>query len=434
MPRPGARAQGLPASKAAFLLPCLLPPFPGTSGGFRDGYPSTPWRCPDTIMTGNGSRFRGHCFWPCRLLGFLVAATLAATVLPAPATANPTLEERIGRMLVVGFRGLEGDKGSAMARAIRRSHIGGVVLFDRDVPSGSEPRNIRDPQQLRRLTQNLQRASPYPLLIAVDQEGGHVNRLTRARGFGVTPSAAELGARPPSATRRAASATARQLAELGINWNLAPVVDLATNPTNPVIAGLGRSYGDRPREVLPRAAAMVRAHRQAGVRTALKHFPGHGSAEGDSHDGVVTITESWRPRELIPYRQLIGKGLAESVMVGHLNHRRLDSRWPASLSPSIIKGLLRQELGFDGVVVSDDLQMGAIREVFDLRTVIRQALRADVDLLLFANNTVYEPDIAARAAAIIRSLVETGEITEARIDRSFRRIRRFTRGLGKGQP
>ncbi|MEF8793713.1 glycoside hydrolase family 3 protein [Thiohalorhabdus sp.] len=355
-----------------------------------------------------------------------------STLLPAGTATGSDLDERIGRMLVVGFRGLEADRGSAIARTIRRHHIGGVVLFDRDVPSGRATRNIRDPQQLHRLTRNLQRAAPYPLLIAVDQEGGQVNRLSRSRGFEVAPSAADLGERPLPATRRTASATARQLAGLGINWNLAPVVDLAINPDNPVIAGLDRAFGKRPQEVVPRAAAVVRAHRDAGVSTALKHFPGHGSAWGDTHEGAVAITDSWRSRELAPYRRLIDRGLAESVMVGHLWHGRLDDRWPASLSPATVKGLLREELGFGGVVVSDDLQMAAIREKFGLRTVILQALRADVDLFMFANNTVYEPDIAARSAAIIHSLVATGAIPEARIDRSFRRIRRFTRGIGKG--
>lgn len=362
--------------------------------------------------------------------------TVTATTLPATVAGEPepSLDERIGRMLVVGFRGLEAGDNSAIARTIRRHHIGGVVLFDRDVPSGRPTRNIRGPDQLRGLTRNLQQTAPYPLLIAMDQEGGRVNRLTPARGFRIAPSAAELGERPLAATRRTASATAAQLADLGINWNLAPVVDLATNPANPVIGDLGRAYGNRPGEVTPRAAAVVRAHRKAGIRTALKHFPGHGSARGDSHKGVVSITETWRPRELVPYRRLIGEGLAESVMMGHLRHERLDDRWPASLSPAVVKGLLREEMGFDGVVVSDDLQMGAIRQRFGLRTVIRQALRAEVDLLMFANNTVYEPDIAARAKGIIRSLVATGEISEARIDRSFRRIRRFSRGLGGDRP
>jgi len=333
-------------------------------------------------------------------------------------------------MLVVGFRGLEAGPDSGIHHAIRSQHIGGVVLFDRDVPTGSGVRNIASPEQVHRLTRQLQRTAPYPLLIAVDQEGGRINRLTPRHGFGTGPAAETLGHKPVAASRKAAAAAAGQLKRLGVNWNLVPVVDLALNPKNPVIAGLKRSFGATTETVVPRAAAFIRAHRRNGIRTALKHFPGHGSAHGDTHKGLVDITGTWQRRELRPYRRLIGKDLAGSVMVGHLRHRELDPRWPASLSPAMVKGLLREELGFGGVVVTDDLQMGAIRDHYDLRTVIRQALRADVDLLMFANNTVYQPDIAARAADIIRSLVENGEVSEARINRSYRRIREFTEGLG----
>jgi beta-N-acetylhexosaminidase len=369
-----------------------------------------------------------------RTLLSAVLMGLAATAPLAAAAELPPLEHRIGRMLVVGFRGLEAGPEAAITELIRRHHVGGVILFDRDVPTGADTRNITSPRQLRRLTLQLQQAAAYPLLIAVDQEGGRVNRLKPRHGFRIEPAAELLGGRPVRATRRAAAATAHQLAVLGVNWNLVPVVDLAINPDNSVIAGLQRTFGARSARVAPRAAAVIRAHRRAGLRTALKHFPGHGSATGDTHKGVVDITDSWQPRELRPYRMLIDRGLADSVMVGHLRHRGLDPDWPASLSPAMVAGMLREDLGFDGVVVSDDLQMRAIRDRFGLRTVIRQALRAEVDLLMFANNTVYEPDIARRAADIIRDLVASGQISEARINRSFRRIREFTRGLGEGQP
>lgn len=364
------------------------------------------------------------------LLTLLLLATVPAGT---GAAALPPLEERIGRMLVVGFRGLEAGPGSDIVRTIRRQRIGGVILFDRDLPAGRDVRNVRSPHQVRQLTADLQAAAPYPLLIAVDQEGGRVNRLGPRHGFPTGPGAAELGRAPVAAAREAAAATARRLAALGVNWNLVPVVDLALNRDNPVIAGLGRSFGTDPEAVAARAAATVRAHRRAGVRTSLKHFPGHGNARGDTHAGLVDITATWQRRELRPYRLLIGEDLAGSIMVGHLRHRGLDPRWPASLSPAVIRGLLREEMGFRGVVVSDDLQMGAVRDRFGLRTVIRQALRAEADLLMFANNSVYEPAIAARAAGIIRSLVASGEVAEARINRSFRRIRRFTRGLGEAR-
>ncbi|MFA9461052.1 glycoside hydrolase family 3 protein [Thiohalorhabdus sp. Cl-TMA] len=342
---------------------------------------------------------------------------------------HPGLDFQIGQMLMVGFRGMQPGPDHPVRRAIREQHIGGVILFDRDVALESDERNIRGPEQVRRLTGRLQASADYPLLIAVDQEGGKVNRLSPERGFSVAPSPAALAERGPDATRRAALGTARQLAGLGFNLNLAPVVDLARNPASPIIAGLDRSFGARPGPVSRNAGQVVRAHRAAGVRTSLKHFPGHGSSRGDTHKGLVDITATWEPVELAPYRRLIDAGLADTVMVGHLVNRELDPDWPASLSRRTVHGLLREKLGYEGVVILDDLQMGAIRKHYELRTVIRRALRADADILLFGNNLVYQPRITERAHRIIRELVEQGRVSEERIQRSYRRIRALKEDL-----
>lgn len=365
----------------------------------------------------------------------LVAACLLGPPVPGEATGTgteATLSDRIGRMLIIGFRGLNAGPDSRIVERIRRQRIGGVVLFRRDVPTGSPNRNIRSPAQVRALTRSLQDASGYPLLIAVDQEGGEIARLAPEDGFPPVPSAASLGRLPVARTREAAGITARLLADLGINWNLAPVVDLATNPESPAIAGLERSFGRRPERVTARASAVIRAHRKAGVLTALKHFPGHGSARVDSHQALPDVTATWSPRELLPYRRLLEGRLVDAVMVGHLRHRKLDPEWPASLSRGIVGGLLREELGFRGVVVTDDLQMGAIRRQSSLETTILRAIRAGADLLMFANNTVYEPEIAARAKGIIRELVREGRIRRSRIDRSYRRIQELTAGIRSG--
>ncbi|MFP4560675.1 MAG: glycoside hydrolase family 3 protein [Thiohalorhabdus sp.] len=344
--------------------------------------------------------------------------------------AGPSLDARIGQMLMVGFRGTLPGPEHPILEDIRDRRIGGVILFDRDVAAASDRRNIRSPAQVRRLTARLQKAAERPLLIAVDQEGGRVSRLPPERGFTPTPSAAELAAAGPEATRRAAGETARQLGSLGLNLNLVPVLDLARNPDSPVIAGLERSFGADPGSVARHAAAVVHAHRAAGVLTSVKHFPGHGSARGDTHRGLVDITRTWDPAELAPYRRLLARGLVDTVMVGHLMHRGLDPEWPASLSRRVIHGLVRKELGFEGVVILDDLQMGAIREHHELRTVVRRALEADADILLFGNNLVYEPRIAARVHGIIREMVRSGRVSEERIDRSYRRIQTLKERVG----
>lgn len=366
-----------------------------------------------------------------RLLLVLLFYPLLAAGQEAGAPADSALHRQIGQMIMAGFRGLALSDSMPVAEDLREGRLGGVILFDYDVPSDSALRNIRSPEQLRGLTRGLQRRSAVPLLIAVDQEGGTVSRLKSRFGFPPTVPARHLGAQAGlDSTRRYARLTARTLEEAGINMNLAPVVDLNRNPDNPVIGALGRSFSAEPAEVVRHARAWIRAHRRRGIITSLKHFPGHGSSEGDSHLGVVDVSESWHRDELIPYRELIGEGLADAVMTAHIFNSRLDPRWPATLSERTISGVLRDSLGFGGVVISDDLQMKAIRGEYGLETTIRRCLRAGVDLLVFANNSVYEPMIARRAHAIIAGLVARGEVSRERIRRSYSRIMDLKREYG----
>lgn len=340
------------------------------------------------------------------------------------------LDRRIGQMLMTGFRGLELADSLQVSDDLREGRLGGVILFDYDVPADTSLRNIRSPEQLRALTAQLQERSPTPLFIAIDQEGGRVSRLKERYGFPSTVSAARLGTQPLDSTRFYARRTAAVLDSMGVNFNFAPVVDLEANPDNPVIGGLDRAFSADPDTVYRRARTWIRASRRRGVITALKHFPGHGSSAGDSHLGVVDVTDTWSERELAPYRRLIGQGLADAVMTAHIFNRDLDPEWPATLSREIIGGVLRDSLGFRGVVVSDDMQMGAIRQEYGLETAIRRALLAGVDLLVFANNSVYQPNITQRAHGIIRRLVEEGTVPRERIDRSWERIMALKREYG----
>lgn len=344
--------------------------------------------------------------------------------------ADEELDRRIGQMLMTGFRGLDLDDSLQVAGDLREGRLGGVILFDYDVPADTSLRNIRSPEQLRSLTRQLQERSPTPLFVAIDQEGGRVSRLKERYGFPPTVSAAWLGSQPLDSTRRYARRTAAVLDSMGINFNFAPVVDLDTNPDNPVIGGLQRAFSADPDTVYRRARTWIRTSRRRGVITALKHFPGHGSSSGDSHLGVVDVTGTWSPQELAPYRRLIAQGLADAVMTAHIFNRNLDPEWPATLSREIITGVLRDSLGFRGVVVSDDMQMGAIRDEYGLETAIRRALLAGVDLLVFANNSVYQPGIVQRAHSIIRSLVDDGTISRDRIDQSWERIMALKREYG----
>jgi beta-N-acetylhexosaminidase len=347
---------------------------------------------------------------------------------------HDALDIEIGQMLMLGFRGLDLRESNPILQDIRHRHLGGVILFDFDAAARQPVRNIQTPEQVRRLTRDLQAAAAIPLLIAIDQEGGAVNRLKPRYGFPPTVSAASLGRQNRvDHTFIRATTIASTLADLGINLNFAPVVDLNRNPHNPVIGKLERSFSDDPTVVTQHARAWLNAHRAHQVLCALKHFPGHGSSRADSHQGAVDVTATWDRSELEPYARLIHSGHCDLVMTAHLFNARLDPDWPATLSPAILSGLLRGELGYDGVIISDDLQMQAIRAYYPLETAIRAAIAAGVDLLLFGNNLRYDPAVGERAFTIIKDLVKSGQINRTRIAESSTRVQRLKAKISAGR-
>ncbi len=370
---------------------------------------------------------RLQCTMRYLLLLTLLAAPAGAEVGPAPtAESAPTLEEKIGQLLLVGFRGTSLEPNTPIMRDLRQRHLGGVILFNRDLPEGKAGRNVQDPEQLGRLVQSLKAAARRPLLIAIDQEGGRVRRLREAFGIDSKVTPKELGALDrPALTARFARDTAKVLAGLGINLNLAPVVDLDLDPKNPVIGVPERSYGKRPAVVTRHALAVVRAHHAEGVLTAIKHFPGHGSARADSHAGLPDVTGRWSERELEPFKRIIASGDCDAVMTAHIVNRAIDAEHPATLSHAVIDGILRKKLGWDGVVMSDDLGMGAITQTFGLRSALRLALNAGVDILVFANNTDYDPDLGERVFGLILELVKSGEVKVETIDAAYARVQRL---------
>jgi len=341
---------------------------------------------------------------------------------PSPSPVGATLRERIGQMLIVGFRGLTPDDAEPIRQLIADGTLGGVILFSRDQLSGGT-RNVESPDQLRSLIAALSgAATATPLLVAIDQEGGQVARLGPANGFPATRSAADLGAGTPSETGATAGEIAETLADVGVTLNLAPVVDLAVNPDNPSIAAIGRSFSADPAVVTAHASAFIEAHHAAAVRSAIKHFPGLGSATADTHLGVVDVTDVWTDVELEPFRNLIRDGLPDAVLTAHIFNATLDPVHPASLSKATVDGLLRGDLGFDRAVIIDDLQMGAILDAYGFDEAVALAIEAGIDLLLVANQLVYEPDVATRVVDLVERLVTDGRISEERIDASYRRV------------
>ncbi|MDO9042809.1 MAG: glycoside hydrolase family 3 N-terminal domain-containing protein [Desulfocapsaceae bacterium] len=336
------------------------------------------------------------------------------------------LEQKIGQLFLIGFQGDNIDASHPIAADITQRNLGGVILFDRSLATKQAHNNIQSADQVKLLTATLQGLARTPLLIGVDQEGGKVRRLKPELGFPATASAAELGQKNDmTLTAIHAATTADTLQALGINLNLAPVVDVNSFAANPVIGRLDRSFSPSPETISAHASEWIKAHRTRGVLSCLKHFPGHGSSRTDSHHGFTDITETWSPEELQPYKDLIAGGLADAIMTGHLFHKELDPTYPATLSTRIIANLLRQKLQFSGVVISDDLQMKAITDRYGLEEAACLALAAGVDLLIIGNNLDYNPDILARIIPAILQAIRSGKLQEKMIHEAYARIQQL---------
>jgi len=333
------------------------------------------------------------------------------------------LKEKIGQMLIVGFIGTEINKNSYIVKAVNNLNLGGVILFDYDIPSKSRPRNIINPEQTKKLIQDLKNLTNNSLFIAVDAEGGFINRLKPNLGFAEIPSAQEMGKKTPKQTKQISEILSKQLFDLGFNLNFAPVVDVNINPENPVIGGLERSFSADPEIVSEQAMAFIEGQHTNKILTAIKHFPGHGNSQNDSHLGMVDITNTYKQEELIPYQNLIKDGAADMVMTAHIINRNIDPNYPATLSPLFLQNILRNELKFDGVIVSDDMQMGAITENFGFEDALIRSINAGCNLLIISNNgSEYDEQAPYDAVEIIFQAVKSGKISQEKIDESLEKI------------
>lgn len=324
------------------------------------------------------------------------------------------LQKQIGQMLMLGFTETQVVSNSDIIQAIQKNHIGQLILYEH---------NIQNTVQLTSLTQNLKQSAPHSLWLAIDHEGGQVNRLKPHHGFASFPSAQALGeANDLQLTFEWSEQIAILLKSLGIDLNLAPVVDLNTNPSNPIISMKHRSYSSNPEIVYQQASEFIKAHHLHQIMTALKHFPGHGSSQQDSHLGFVNVSETWHENELIPYQKLIMSNICPMIMTAHIFNRQLDAEYPATLSQKIIHDLLRNKLKYDGVIISDDLQMKAISHHYGMEQAIFLAIQAGVDILLFSNQYPYDPNLAEIISQIIQKLVQNKAISPTRIKNSYDKI------------
>ena len=337
------------------------------------------------------------------------------------------LDADIGEMLMVGFRGTALDSTSHLWRDLTLFHVGSVILFDYDASTGQRGRNITSPQQVQSLCRQLRNVSP-DLLIGIDQEGGRVSRLHQRYGFRAIPSAKQSALAGEDSVRSCARLTAQMLHEAGINLNFAPVADVDVNPDCPVIGKMERTFSASDEYVGTCCRIWIEEQRRQKVASCLKHFPGHGSASGDTHKGLVDVSDTWQRRELSPYQRLAKE--VPMVMTAHVINRQMDPKGlPASLSPTIT-AYLRDTLGFTGVIITDDMAMGAIVNEYSYETAVRMAIEAGADLLCLSNNGgTYDPELAPKTVSIIKRLVADGTVSPTRLHASANRIRALKAAL-----
>jgi len=335
---------------------------------------------------------------------------------------SKNIDKTIGSTIIVGFDGVSAKKDSQICKDIKKYDLCGVILFDINLQDREKPKNIISKEQTIRLIKELKSCKKNgKLLVAIDEEGGVVQRLKKKYGFyGKYPSEKEVGKMPYQKAREIYLKMSKELKDVGINYNFAPVVDLAVNPKNIVIYKLKRSFGKDPKKVAKYARIFIDSMHKNGILTSLKHFPGHGSSMGDSHKGFVDVTNLWREKELKPYKILIKNSSLDSIMVAHIYNRNLDPRYPATLSKLTIKDLLRNKLGFKGVVVSDDLQMGAIAKNYTLRETLKLAINAGENILLFANQLEHTDTKAI--IDTIKELIKNKEIKLSSLQKSNKKI------------
>ena len=333
-----------------------------------------------------------------------------------------TLEEQIGQLLMVGFPGT--TPTPQLIKLIQRYHVGNIILFSR---------NVRSARQLHELTASLQELAleggqRQPLLIALDQENGMVQRL--GEDATIFPGNMALGAvGSEQSAYEVALAAGQELRALGVNLNLAPVADVNNNPANPVIGV--RSFGEDPQQVARLACAQIRGYQDAGVATCLKHFPGHGDTATDSHLAMPTVPyemERLESLELVPFRSGIAAG-TDCVMTAHIYFPALmgTTNLPATLSPAVIRRLLREQLGFQGVILTDCLEMNAVSEIVGVGRGAVLAKQAGNDLILISHR--YDRQLAGIEA--LKASVQAGEIAPEAIQEAAGRVLALKRRLGE---
>lgn len=346
--------------------------------------------------------------------------------LPLFSHAQPdSLDIKIGQMIIMGLDNFNKlDKSEPMLKDIELGILGNVIVYTKHI------NKKKSTESLKKITDHIQSIAKIPVFIGIDEEGGKVNRLKPRYGFNETRSAQYLGDLDDrDSTRYYARTSAESMTSVGVNMNFAPNLDVNINPKNPVIGSKERSYSSDHSMVSTHAGLMLAEQNNKGIVNVLKHFPGHGSSDSDTHLGIADVTNSWRPEELFPYKRLMDSGEVKAIMTAHIVNKKLDSI-PATLSKTIITDLLRNFMGYDGLVLSDDMQMHAISKHFGFEEAIVLSINAGVDMLMFANNTELADKVTPyQIHDMIKRNVILGNIPFSRINESFERIMKVKKSL-----
>lgn len=325
------------------------------------------------------------------------------------------IDEMTGQMIMTGFVGdtVKSKGFKTILKQVEEGQIGGVIFFED---------NIKNKEEFIKMTSAIKNSkAKYTPFIAIDMEGGLIQRMNSKNGFKNFGSAKEVAKLDLNGAYIEYSNLAKMLKEANINYNLAPCVDLNLNE-NSIINKKDRSFSKDPKVVIDYSKQFIKAHYDNKIITALKHFPGHGSPTGDTHLGFVDITSTYKDEELFPYLENSNLNPMQTVMISHLYNKNFDDTYPASLSYKTIQKLLRIQTDFDGVVITDDLDMGAITKNYELDEVVSLAVNAGENILLFSNRENPDKKLPLKISLIIKNGLIDGEILSENIVNSYNKI------------
>lgn len=325
---------------------------------------------------------------------------------------DENLMRKIGQMFITTFSGTSFINSSDLPAFIDRYKVGGLLFMGH---------NIVEKEQTREFVSDIKNFAKtekaIPLFLCIDEEGEFVRRLKSENGFRIFDfSAFDIGEIDDQRfTRMVYQEMADDLKYAGLNFNFAPAVDIDVNLNNPIIARFKRSFSSDAGVVVRHAGIMIDVMRKNNILTALKHFPGHGSSVADSHRGITDITDTYEKIEMEPFTALRNK--ANAVMIGHLVHKEIDPEYPATISKKWITDILKKEMRYRGLIITDDINMRGLTSKYSLEEIILKSVDAGNDMIIIASQ-----ELTAEAVTILYNLVKEGKIPLKRIDESYRKI------------